>query len=143
MFICNFLISFVIVYNSINTKKPKKYKMDEFALIMRHEDGLKVASPEQIKIWMHQTMEWINIMAVQNKFVQGIGLPFEGAKIVKPKNVIVNGPFGELQETIGGLIIIKAGSIEEAVEFAKGCPVLQGEGNSVEVRRIAKDDGIH
>jgi hypothetical protein len=29
--------------------------------------------------------------------------------------------------------------VEEAVEFAKGCPVLQGEGNSVEVRRIAKE----
>jgi hypothetical protein len=29
------------------------------------------------------------------------------------------------------------------VEFAKGCPVLQGEGNSVEVRKIAKRDGLH
>jgi len=29
------------------------------------------------------------------------------------------------------------------VEFAKGSPVLQGEGNSVEVRKIAKNDGVH
>jgi hypothetical protein len=33
--------------------------------------------------------------------------------------------------------------VEEAVEFAKGSPVLQGEGNTVEVRKIAKDDGVH
>ncbi len=26
--------------------------MDEFILIFRHEDGLKVASPEQIQVWM-------------------------------------------------------------------------------------------
>jgi len=31
----------------------------------------------------------------------------------------------------------------EAVEFAKGSPVLQGEGNSMEVRKIAKGDGVH
>jgi len=117
--------------------------MEEFALIMRHEDGLKVASPEQIDIWMKQTMDWIGGIASQNKFVQGIGLPFEGSKVVKYNNVVENGPFGGIKETIGGIIIVKAESVEEAIEFAKGCPVLQGDGNSVEVRKIAKGDGTH
>ncbi|MCW3086776.1 MAG: transcription initiation protein, partial [Sediminibacterium sp.] len=58
-------------------------------------------------------------------------------------SLVTNGPFGDIKETIGGFIIVKADSIEEAVEFAKGSPVLQGEGNSVEVRKIAKDDGVH
>jgi hypothetical protein len=40
-------------------------------------------------------------------------------------------------------MIVRAESVEEAVEFAKGCPVLQGEANSVEVRRIARRDGVH
>jgi hypothetical protein len=38
---------------------------------------------------------------------------------------------------------VRASSVEEAIEFAKGCPVLQGEGNTVEVRKVAKDDGVH
>ncbi|EKT3958531.1 transcription initiation protein [Flavobacterium psychrophilum] len=117
--------------------------MEEFALIMRHEDGSKVASPEQMQAWMKQTMDWIGGIAAQNKFVSGTGLPFEDARVVKSKNSVTNGPFGEIKETIGGLIVVKAASIEEAVEFAKGCPVLQGDGNSVEVRKIAKRDGIH
>jgi hypothetical protein len=50
---------------------------------------------------------------------------------------------GDIQETLGGYIIVKADSVEEAVEFAKGSPVLQGEGNSIEVRKIARRDGIH
>jgi len=33
--------------------------------------------------------------------------------------------------------------LDEAVEFAKGCPVLQGDGNTVEVRQIARRDGVH
>lgn len=117
--------------------------MDEFILIFRHEDGNKVASPEQLQIWMKQTMDWIGSIAAQNKFSGGNGLPFEDSKVIRPNNVVTNGPFGDIKETIGGYIIVKADSVDEAVEFAKGCPVLQGEGNSVEVRKIAKGDGIH
>lgn len=120
--------------------------MQEYALIMRHEDGTKIASPEQMQIWMKQTMDWIGSIAAQNKFVGGTGLPFDDARVItnkNAKNVVTNGPFGDIKETIGGFITVRAESVEEAVEFAKGCPVLQGEGNSVEVRRIAKDDGVH
>ena len=117
--------------------------MEQYALIMRHEDGGKIASPEQMETWMKQTMDWIGGIAAQNKFVGGTGLLFDGAKVVRPNNVVTNGPFGEIKETIGGFITVRADSVEEAVEFAKGCPVLQGEGNSMEVRRIAKDDGVH
>ena len=120
--------------------------MEEFVLIMRHEDGQKVASPEQIQAWMKQTMDWIGGIAAQNKFVSGTGLPFDDARVVLTKNskpIITNGPFGDIKETIGGFIIVKAESVDEAVEFAKGCPVLQGEGNSMEVRKIAKGDGVH
>ena len=117
--------------------------MEEYVLIMRHEDGHKVASPEQLEIWMKQTMDWIGGIAAQNKFVGGTGLPFEIARVVNHNKVVTNGPFGEIKETIGGFITVKADSVEEAVEFAKGCPVLQGEGNTVEVRKIAKGDGVH
>jgi hypothetical protein len=115
--------------------------MEEFALIMRHDDGKKVASPEQMQAWMKQTMDWIGGISAQNKFVSGTGLPFEDAAVVKAAkggNVVTNGPFGDIKETIGGFIVVKAGSVEEAIEFAKGCPVLQGEGNSMEIRKIAK-----
>jgi Uncharacterized protein conserved in bacteria len=117
--------------------------MDEFILIFRHPDGKKIASPEQIEIWMKQTRDWIGTIANQNKFVGGNGLPFDDARVVRHNNVVTNGPFGEIKETIGGYIIVKADDADEAAEFAKGCPVLQGEGNSVEVRKIAKGDGVH
>jgi hypothetical protein len=117
--------------------------MDEFILIFRHQDGNSVASPEQIQIWMKQTMDWIGGIAAQNKFSGGNGLTFPDAKVVGHNNVVTNGPFGEIKETIGGYIMVKADSVDEAVEFAKGSPVLQGEGNTVEVRKLAKRDGVH
>ena len=112
--------------------------MQEYMLIFRHEDGAKVASPEQIQIWMKQTMDWIGGIAAQNKFVLGNGLPFDDAKVVHHDKLVTNGPFGEIKETIGGYVIVKADSVEEAVEFAKGSPILQGDGNTIEVRKIAK-----
>jgi len=112
--------------------------MDEFILIFRHEDGQKVASPEQIQQWMKQTRDWMGSIAAQNKLVGGNGLSFEEAKVVHHGNMVTNGPFGEIKETIGGYLIVKAESIDEAVEFAKGSPVLQGEGNTMEVRKFAK-----
>ncbi|MBX2913632.1 MAG: transcription initiation protein [Cyclobacteriaceae bacterium] len=112
--------------------------MEEYMLIFRHMDGGKVASPEQIQIWMKQTMDWIGGIAAQNKYVGGNGLPFDDARVVMTKNgkpVVTNGPFGDIKETLGGYILVKAASVEEAVAFAKGAPILQGEGNSVEVRK--------
>ena len=117
--------------------------MDEFMLIFRHQDGSKLASPEQIQVWMKQTMDWIGGIAAQNKFIEGNGLVFDDAKIVGHNRGVTNGPFGEIKETIGGYIMVRADSVEEAVEFAKGSPVLQGEGNTVEVRKLVRGDGIH
>lgn len=122
---------------------PNSKKMDEFMLIFRHMDGKEVASPEQIQEWMRQTMEWIDSIASKNKFVLGNGLPFEDARVVHHDKMVTNGPFGDIKETIGGYIVVRADSVEEAVEFAKGSPILQGEGNTVEVRRVARGDGIH
>lgn len=113
--------------------------MDEFLLIFRHEDGSKVASPEQIQVWMQQTMDWLGGIAAQDKLVsQGNGLSFDDARVVGHKKTVTNGPFGDIKETIGGYIIVRAENVAEAVEFAKGSPVLQGEGNTVEVRKIAR-----
>lgn len=120
--------------------------MDEYMLIFRHQDGNKVASREQIEIWMKQTMDWIGGIAAQNKFVKGNGLPMDQAKVVRRKNdqkIVTDGPFGEIKETIGGYIVVRAATIDEAVEFAKGSPVLQGEGNSVEVRKVVAGNASH
>ena len=117
--------------------------MQEYMLIFRHMDGSKVASPEQIQVWMKQTMDWIGGIAAQNKYVEGNGLAFDDSKVVHHNKVVTNGPFGEIKETLGGFIVVRAESADEAAEFAKGCPVLQGEGNTVEVRKVVKGDGVH
>jgi len=56
---------------------------------------------------------------------------------------VIDGPFAETKELVAGFWLWEVESVDEAVEFAKGSPVLQGDGNTVEVRKIAKNDGTH
>lgn len=109
--------------------------MKEFILIFRHENAVGKVSPEQMQQWMKQQTEWVSGIAAQNKFVGGSGLLFDNAKVVNHNKMVTNGPFGDIKETLGGFIIVRAESADEAAEFAKGSPVLQGEGNTVEVRQ--------
>lgn len=67
--------------------------------------------------------------------MSGTGLSIEG-KVLKTNNVITDGPFAEIKESIAGFITIKANDFEEAVSLTKACPMLNGEGNSVEIRKI-------
>ena len=122
--------------------------MDEFILLFRMDIISRDAqpSPEQLQEYMKQYHDWVGGIAAQNKFVSGTGLPFDGARVVTNKNnkkIVTNGPFGEIKETIGGFIIVRAETVEEAVEFAKGCPVLTGEGNSMEVRKVSSKNWVH
>ena len=110
--------------------------MKEYILLFRHENANGKVSPEQMQQWMKQQMDWVAGIAAQNKFVSGTGLLFDDAKVVNHKKIVSNGPFGDIKETLGGYIIVKAESAEEAAEFAKGTPILLGEGNTVEVRQI-------
>ena len=115
--------------------------MDEFILLFRLDIITKDAqpSPEQMQVYMKMYYDWVGGIAAQNKFVGGKGLSTEG-KVLKAHNVITDGPFAEIKESIAGFIIIKAKDFDEAVSLAESCPMLNGEGNSVEVRKIS---GVH
>lgn len=105
-------------------------------LLFRHENATGKVSPEQMQEWMKQQMAWVEGIATQNKFVSGTGLLFDDAKVVHHNKVVTNGPFGDIKETLGGYVIVKAESAAEAAELAKGTPILMGPGNTVEIREI-------
>lgn len=115
--------------------------MDEFLLLFRLDIITKEAqpSPEQLQVYMKQYQDWVSGIQAENKFLGGKGLSTEG-KVLKAHNVITDGPFAELKESIAGYIMVKAKDFDEAVRLAKNCPMLNGEGNSVEIRKVV---GVH
>ncbi len=116
--------------------------MKEFLLVFRRDHGSTDAqpSPEQMQAMLKKWQDWMGSIAAQNKLSSpGNRLGREG-KVVKPNTNVTNGPYVEVKESIGGYIVIKADTIEEAAELSKGCPVLTIGGN-VEVRPIVSMDG--
>ena len=111
--------------------------MDEFLIIMRLDVTTKEAqpTPEQLQVYMKMYQDWVATIVAENKFYGGTGLSTEG-KVIKADQMVTDGPFAEIKESIAGFITIKAKDFNDAVRIAKACPILQGGGNSVEVRKV-------
>jgi len=92
-------------------------------------------SPEQLQVYMKQYNEWVEKIISKNQFISGKGLSTEG-KVIQSNQVVTDGPFVEIKESLAGFITIKAETLEEAALIAKECPILGGPGNSVEVRQV-------
>ncbi len=99
--------------------------MKEFALIFRLKDISDFKpSPEQIQ----ERMAWLGSISAQNKLADtgNTLLPAPGAaKTVKSDHLVTDGPYTEIKEFISGYIIVRAESIDEAVEMAKGNPIFK------------------
>lgn len=111
--------------------------MKDFLFVFRTEFGqMPKASPEEMQAMAKKWMDWFGSIAAQNKLAERGNRLVPGAgKVVRPNNVVTDGPYMEIKETIGGYAIVKADSVEEAAELAKGCPVFTYGGN-VEVREV-------
>lgn len=111
--------------------------MKEFLFIYRRDvNNIPKGSPQEMQNETKRWMDWIGSIAAQNKLVnRGNRLDISG-KVVKSLNLVTDGPYAETKESIGGYSIVKADTIEEASEMAKGCPVFS-IGGTVEVREIS------
>jgi hypothetical protein len=114
--------------------------MKEYMLIFRNEKNDSAPKPtaEQMQAAMGQWQNWITGVARQGKYSGTNRLLPEG-KTVRPGKAVSDGPYVEAKEYIGGYLIVKANSIDEATEIAKSCPGLQMGGN-VEVRSVMPID---
>src|ERR1043165_7606221 len=111
--------------------------MKDYLLIYRADFSfMATRTPEEVQANTKRWMDWIGSIAAQNKLTDRGNRLDPSGKVLKADNLVTNGPFAEIKETIGGYSIIKADSYEAAIELAKGCPVLTMGGN-VEVREIS------
>lgn len=96
-------------------------------------------SPEEMQNHMTKWFVWVEKLKNSKTYVSGEALLPEGKTVKGAKAVVTDGPFAESKEVIGGYFIIKANSIEEAIEIAKESPDLPFNA-SVEVREVMKFD---
>jgi hypothetical protein len=114
-----------------------KTATSEYLLLFRNTRWHKGLSPEEIQQNLARFTAWFEQIRNDGKFKGGGPLVYDG-KIVTNRNAVIDGPFVESKEAIGGFLIIQADSLEQAVQIAEDCPGFKF-GQTVEVRPIGPD----
>ena len=108
--------------------------MNEFLIAIHRDLKSKDAqpSPEKMQASIKLFQDWIGGIAAQNKLVSPPKRWDVGGRVIK-NNSVTEGPYAEIKESLGGVILVRAEDYEDAVEIAKGCPILEW-GATIEVR---------
>lgn len=112
--------------------------MQEFLLVIHRDLTSKnpVPSAEQMQLAMQPYKDWIGGIAAKERLVAPPKRWDVDGRVIthgKTKDRVKDGPFAEEKLSIGGAFMIKAKDYDEAVEIAKGCPIIE-YGAIVEVR---------
>jgi len=109
----------------------------DYLLLFRGNNWDKGLSPEQLQKVVSDWAAWFDRLTQEGKCKGGHPLQEEG-KLVSGKSgrIVVDGPFVESKEAIGGYFYLQVRNLDEAVEIAKQCPGLE-YGCRVEVRPVA------
>jgi hypothetical protein len=100
--------------------------MPQFMLLLNSApDAMDHLSPTEIQTILEKYKAWTGKIAAAGKLVSGQKLMDEGGKAMTlsgGKLAVVDGPFSETKEVVGGYFVIKAASYEEAIQVASDCP---------------------
>lgn len=94
-------------------------------------------TPEQQTSLMRQWNDWYDGLAAQGKVEHGRPLALAGRLVTMAQGRVVDGPYAETKEAIGGYFFLRVADLDEATSIAKRCPGLP-LGVEVEVRPVAE-----
>ena len=81
--------------------------------------------------------KWLQSMRDKGQYVTSNKLQDRtGARLTVRGGQVVEGPFIETKEAVGGAFLVEAASLEEAVAIARECPTLHLQNGFVEVRVV-------
>lgn len=117
----------------------KNISMKEFILLFRMDILSPEAQPsaEQLQSYMNMWMKWIDEIAAQKRLAEGGNHMVPAGRVIRPGNNISRQPYSVNNESVAGYIIVLAKDLDDATAIGEKCPILQGEGTSVEVRETA------
>lgn len=113
--------------------------MHQFVLLFRMDISTPEAQPsqEQMKTYMQQWTAWIDTISSKGMLAEGGNHFVPIGKVIRPKNALSNKPYTVNNESLAGYIIILAADFDAALKVAERCPILAGDGTSVEIRQVA------
>jgi hypothetical protein len=113
--------------------------MAKFMLLLGGADLDKRSGGKGYDAIFQRYMGWVKELTDAGKLAASYKLFDQtGARLSMRAGDIVDGPFVETKESIGGLFVIEASSLDEAKKLARECPVLRLQNGFVEVRGVER-----
>jgi hypothetical protein len=113
--------------------------MPKFLLILGGADLDKRSSgnPKVAPMMLEAFMGWVRSLTEGGHMVATYKLYDQtGARLTVRGGEVVDGPFVESKEAVGGVFVIEAASLEEATRLARQAPTLTLQNGYVEVRAV-------
>ena len=111
--------------------------MPNYMLLLRGCPKSHDLSPEEMQKIIEKYSAWRQGLADAGRLVGSEKLTDGEGRVLRRKNGgvrVLDGPYSETKEVIGGYFAIHAADYDQAVEIARGCPHL--DYGSVELREI-------
>jgi hypothetical protein len=111
--------------------------MAKFMLLLHNTPGnWRKISPEEMQKKLERYQAWVDKMHSSGRHVASEKLGEEGGKLLslqKGKLSILDGPYSEAKEVVGGFFLFRAANYEEALELTRDCPFL--DDGRIEIRQ--------
>ena len=111
--------------------------MAKFMWIWHTPPGcLQKLSPEEMQRKVEKYQAWIDKSRKSGRYVSSEKLGEEGGKLLglqRERLSIVDGPYSEAKEVVGGYFLLRAADYDEAIEITRDCPFL--EDGRIEIRQ--------
>lgn len=107
----------------------------EYLFLMRGANWDKGLSPQDVQDGLEAMGSWLDDLKARGLLKGGQPLAGDGGVV---SHAVMDGPFVETKEAVGGYLLVEAASFDQAMEAARACPVLK-HGLFIEVRPIISD----
>ena len=111
--------------------------MPHYAVVIHHRDANWEELPEARRAQiLKRYFEWTDQLETNGVHRGAHSLRDSGRVLKIEGGEVIDGPFTETKEIVGGLVLVEAPDIDEATKLARGCPALEF-GDWVEVRQVS------
>ncbi len=110
--------------------------MPQYMLLIRSGESVELSAEQSQKI-VEKYIAFARKLRSENRYLAGDELGSTGRIMTAKAGKIVDGPFTETKESIGGYFLISADSYDHAVAISRECPVFDS-GGLLEIREIVE-----
>jgi hypothetical protein len=108
-----------------------------YLLLSRTDEWYQQLASAELQEIIAANKAWVGCLIAEGKARPGVALAREGATVfANNKRVVLDGPYAESKEAIGGTLVLDVATLEEAIAIAKACPSLCYD-STIEIRPIS------